>query len=103
MNLIWGTGGTTLFDFYSIHHVVWFVAITLVLTPIFNKHTWAAIIAVAFVWEMFEHWVVINIPWFPFAGKELFVNKVIGDSISDLLGFLIALVAIKSIRKMKDE
>jgi len=103
MNLIWGTGGTTLFDFYSMHHVVWFIAITLVLTPIFEKRAWIAIIAVAFMWEVFEHWVASNVPGFPFAGKELFINKVIGDSISDLLGFLIAMIAIKSIRKSANE
>lgn len=101
MNLIWGSGGTTLFDFYSIHHIVWFISITTVLYPVFKKYTWAAAISIAFMWEVFEHWVVENIPDFPFAGKEEFINKVIGDSISDFIGFLIAYLVVRSIGKQK--
>jgi L-lactate permease len=101
MSFIWGSGGTTLFDYYSLQHIVWFVAITIVLIPIFEKHTWMAVLAVAFMWEVFEHWVVLNVPGFPFAGKEEFINKIVGDSISDLIGFLIALITAKAIRKQK--
>jgi len=102
MSWIWGSGGTTLFDFYSLHHVVWFIAITTVLYPIFKKNTWAAAIAVAVMWEVFEEWVVTHVPGFPFAGKEMLINKVIGDSLSDGLGFLIAFLVIKSIRNEKN-
>jgi len=102
MNWIWGSGGTTLFDFYSLHHIVWFIAITTVLYPVFKKKVWAAALAVAFIWEMFEHWVVNNMPSFPFAGKEEFINKIVGDSISDFLGFLIAYLVISAIRKQKN-
>lgn len=98
MNLIWGSGGTTLFDIYSIHHVVWFIAITTILIALFREHAWLGALAVLVVWEVFEEWVCVNIPGFPFAGKELWINKIIGDSISDLVGFLIALLAVKSIR-----
>lgn len=101
MSIIWGSGGTSLFDFYSIHHVVWFVAITTVLVAIFRQYAWMGALAVLVVWEVFEHWVCINVPGFPFAGKELWINKVVGDTISDLVGFLIAMVAIKSIRNWK--
>ena len=57
------------------------------------------VVGIAFMWEVFEHWVVQNIPNFPYAGSELFINKIVGDTISDLIGFLIAMLAIRSIRK----
>ena len=99
MELIWGSGGHSLFDFYSLHHVVWFVAITTVLTAIFREQAWIAVLAVAIMWEIFEQWVAVNVPGFPFAGKEALINKLVGDSISDVLGFLIALLAIRSIKR----
>jgi hypothetical protein len=102
MSLIWGSGGTSLFDFYSIHHVVWFIAITTILVAIFREHAWLGALAILIVWEVFEEWVSVNIPGFPFAGKELWINKIIGDTISDLVGFLIAMLSIKSIRNWKN-
>jgi len=60
-------------------------------------------VGIAFMWEVFEHWVVQNIPNFPYAGNELFINKIVGDTISDLIGFLIAMLAIRSIRKDENE
>ena len=103
INWLWGSGGTSLFDFYSLHHIVWFVALTLLLYTIFRQHAWMGAIAIAFVWEIFEKWVVVNVPNFPFVGNELFINKVIGDSISDCIGFLIAILLIKVIRKSENE
>lgn len=100
---LWGSGGTTLFDFYSLHHMVWFIAITLPLYTIFKKHAWAGAVAIAFMWEIVEKWLVVNVPSFPFAGNELFINKVIGDSISDCIGFLIAILLIRVIRKSEYE
>ena len=99
MSWLWGSGGTTMFDYYSLHHIVWFVAITVALYPVFKKHTWAGVVSIAFMWEVFEHWVVINVPNFPFAGKEQFINKFVGDTISDLIGFFIAVLIIREIRK----
>ena len=98
MSWIWGSGGTTLFDIYSLQHVVWFIAITLILASMFKDYVWLAAIAVAIMWEIFEHWVVHNFSWFPFAGKEELINKTIGDPISNLIGFLIAMYCIKCIR-----
>lgn len=98
MNLLWGKSGTALFDIYSLHHIVWFIAITLLLYAVFRKYAWLGAISIAFMWEIFEQWVVNNVPDFPYAGNEMFINKVIGDTISDLIGFLIAMVAIWSIK-----
>ena len=99
MDLIWSKAGTSLFDTYSLHHVVWFIAITVMLYSVFRRHAWLGVVGIAFMWEVFEHWVVQNIPNFPYAGSELFINKIVGDTISDLIGFLIAMLAIRSIRR----
>ena len=99
MDILWGKAGHALFDFYSLHHVVWFIALTLILTAIFRDKAWLAVMAVAVMWEIFEKWVAVNVPGFPFAGKEEIINKVVGDPISNLIGFLIAMIAIRSIRR----
>lgn len=91
------------FDVYSLQHIVWFIAITLLLTPVFRKNTWGAVLALAFIWEVFEFWVVDHIASFPFAGHEGWLNKLVGDPVSNFLGFLIANRIINSIRKQKDE
>lgn len=101
MDIIWGSGGNSIFDVYSLHHVVWFIAITTILTAIFRQHAWLGALAVLVMWEIFEGWVAVHVPGFPFAGKELWINKIIGDTISDFIGFSIALLAIRSIRKWK--
>jgi hypothetical protein len=98
---IWGSGGVSMFDTYSLHHIVWFIAITVLLTAIFRQHAWMGVLAILIMWEVFESWVCINVPGFPYAGKEQFINKVIGDTISDAIGFGIAMLSIRSIRKWK--
>lgn len=106
MDLSWlisSRGGTSLFDPYSLYHIVFFIAITTILYPVFRKHVWIAIVALTFVWEVFEKWVVLGIPGFPYAGQEMFINKCVGDPISNLLGFLIAIFTIKTIRKIEYE
>jgi hypothetical protein len=106
MDLSWlisSGGGISLFDPYSLYHFVFFIAITTVLYPIFRKQVWGAVLALTFIWEVFEEWVVTNITSFPYAGPELFINKCIGDPISNLLGFLVAIFVIKMIRKIEHE
>jgi len=102
MDLIWGSGGTSLFDVYSIHHIVWFISITTIMAAIFRQHAWLGALSILIVWEVFEEWVCVHVPGFPFAGQELWYNKIIGDTISDVIGFLIAMLIIKSIRNWKD-
>ena len=91
-----------MFDVYSLQHIVWFIAITLLLTPVFGKNTWGAVLALAFVWEVFEFWVVDHIASFPFAGHEGWLNKLLGDPASNLFGFFIANRIIKSLREKKN-
>ncbi len=103
MDLIWGKGGSTIFDHYSIHHIIWFMAITLLVETIFKKKGIFIAIGIAILWEILEYWISSNFPSFPFAGKEEFVNKVIGDPISDLIGFVLADICIRKIKRRKCE
>lgn len=104
MTWLWSSGGgASLFDPYSLYHIVFFIALTTILYPIFQRHVWGAILSIAFVWEVFEEWIVSNMPAFPYVGNEQFINKCIGDPISDLVGFGIAIMAIRFIRKIEYE
>jgi len=96
-------GGHSVFDPYSLVHIVWFIALTTVFALVFRKHVWLAMLGLAFVWELLELWIVDNFPWFPFVGKEDFINKAIGDPICDFLGFYIAWICIKQIRRWKED
>jgi guanosine-3',5'-bis(diphosphate) 3'-pyrophosphohydrolase len=97
MTWLWGRfGGHALFDPYSIQHVVWFFAITVALAAARRKHIWAWVLGLAAAWEVAEWWIVDNMPGFPFAGREDLVNKVVGDPVSDVAGFLLGWFAIKA-------
>lgn len=98
MEWLWGRyGGHTLFDPYSLQHIVWFFAITISLAALRRRHIWAWVLGFAVLWEFVEWWIVDHMPNFPFVGKEDWVNKVIGDPISDVVGFLLGMVAIRAV------
>lgn len=104
MNWLWSSGGGgSIFDPYSLYHIVFFITLTLLLYPVFEKNVWAAVLSLAFVWEVCEYWINENIPWFPYVGKENWYNKIIGDPISNFIGFLIAMYLINKIRKIENE
>lgn len=104
MDWIWSNGGgTALFDVYSLQHIVWFIAVTTILYCIYERHAIIAVVAVAIMWEIFEFWVVRNLEWFPFAGSEEMINKMIGDPISNMIGFLIANYCINCIRNNNEQ
>lgn len=106
MDLAWlwsRGGGGSMFDPYSLYHLVFFIALTLIFYTIFEEYVWAAALAIAFMWEICEYWVAANISWFPYVGTESLINKCIGDPISNFIGFLIAIFLIKKIRKMEYE
>ena len=92
-------GGHSVFDQYSLVHIVWFIALTTIFIPIFKKKTWLAMAGLGIVWETLELWIYNNIPWLPYVGSEDFCNKWIGDIFCDVVGFLIAWYCIK---KSKD-
>jgi hypothetical protein len=94
-------GGGSIFDPYSLYHIVFFLALTITFYPLFEQHVWLVAIAIAFSWEVCEYWINVNLPWFPYVGSESLWNKCIGDPISNLIGFLFAMYLIKKIRKME--
>lgn len=98
MDLIWGCCGKALFDVYSLNHFGWFVAITLMMYPILRRHTIFGVIAVMAFWELAEI-VIAKYSTFPLAGHENWINKVVGDPISNLMGFTIAILLIKHIER----
>ena len=98
MEWLWGApGGRSLFDPYSLQHIVWFFAITIALASFGLRRLWAWAIVVAVSWELFEWWVVDAVPSFPFVGREDVINKVVGDPISDFLGFVLAHYAMRAV------
>ena len=96
---LWGGGGGTMFDAYSLHHAVWLTTLTLINVAIFGKRWWIGILILVVGWEIFEGWAASNVENFPFVGKEEPINKIIGDSISDAIGIIIALISIRRIKK----
>lgn len=100
MDWLWGCCGRALFDVYSLNHFGWFVAITLMIYPLFRSKTIWGVMAVMAFWELLEI-VVAKYSNFPLAGHEDLINKVIGDPISNFLGFLLAITIIKHIEREK--
>jgi len=98
MDWLWGRfGGHALFDPYSLQHVVWFFAITVALAALRQRNIWAWVLGFAAAWEVAEWWIVDNVPDFPYVGKEDLINKAVGDPISNIVGFLLGLAAIKAV------
>jgi len=98
MEWLWGRyGGHAMFDPYSLQHVVWFFAITVALAALRFRHIWAWVLGFAAIWEIAERWIVDHVPNFPFVGKEDWINKAVGDPISDIAGFLLGMVAIRAV------
>jgi hypothetical protein len=100
MDFFWGINGHSLFDPYSLQHIVWFFAITVALAACGARRVWIWGAFVALGWEIFE-WLVAGTS-FPFAGKEEFWNKVVGDTISDAVGLLLAAWAVRAIRRKEE-
>ncbi len=101
MEWLWADGGGgALFDPYSLHHLVWFFAITVALAAMRLRRLWPWVFGIAALWELAESWIVDNLPGFPFVGREGLINKMVGDPISDLAGFALGLLAVRAVRAM---
>jgi len=100
MDFLWGINGRSLFDPYSLQHLVWFFAITVALAACGARRVWIWGACIALGWEVFE-WLVAGTS-FPFAGEEQFLNKVVGDTLSDAAGFLLAALAVRAIRRKEE-
>ena len=100
MDWLWSCCGKALFDVYSLNHFGWFIAITLVIYPLLRRYTIYGVMAVMVCWELAEV-VIAKYSTFPLAGHEDWINKVVGDPISNFLGFFLALLIIKHIEREK--
>ncbi|MGW8178058.1 MAG: hypothetical protein ACWGQW_04590 [bacterium] len=100
MDWLWGCCGKALFDVYSLNHFGWFIALTLMIYPILRRHTIFGVAAIMVFWELVEV-VIAKYSTFPLAGHEDWRNKIVGDPISNLMGFLLAMAIIKHIEKEK--
>lgn len=94
-------GGNSLFDPWSLYHIIFFIAITLILYSIIDKNIWLYVLIISILWEICEYWLVNNISQFPYVGHESLINKWIGDPISNFFGYFIAIWLIDKIRKRK--
>lgn len=56
------------------------------------------LIVITITWEVIEFYLASHFPSFPFVGKEEFINKVIGDPISNIAGYYLAKTSINRIR-----
>ena len=98
MDWLWGCCGKALFDVYSLIHFGWFMAITLMVYPILKRSTIYGVLAIMAFWEIVEV-VIAKYSDFPLAGHEDWINKIVGDPISNLLGFFLAIALIKYIEQ----
>lgn len=103
MSWLWGTAGHSLFDQYSLLHFAWFFVLTAVAAAVVKRHLWLWALGAAVIWETFEQWAVQYLSPIPFVGREEWTNWLVGDSLSDLFGFLIALLVIRTLRRQGEE
>jgi len=99
MKWLWGVTGYSLFDPYSLLHFAWFFVLTTIISAIVKRHIWLWAIGSAIVWEAFEQWAVQNLPPISFVGYEKWMNWLVGDSLSDLAGFLVAILIVRVLRR----
>lgn len=101
-DLLWSSsGGTGVFDVYSVNHIVCFISLTLILYNIFKHKTWIVCILLTIGWEVLEGMLSFYLPIIPLVGQEAYINKVVGDPISNLIGFSISMYFIKRIENEK--
>jgi hypothetical protein len=91
----YGTMGESVFDRYSFVHAFMFVWVAIVLASfVRNRLVLLVLVAVcACAWETFESVVLTDLAIEPFTGTETVRNRYIGDTISDMSGYLTFLCA----------
>ena len=100
MDVLWGVNGVSLFDPYSLQHLVWFFALTVVLAACGARRVWIWGACLAAAWEVAECFLAGTA--FPFAGHEQLLNKLVGDTLSDAAGLLLAALAVRAIRRKEE-
>ena len=101
-DLAWwyGTMGESVFDRYSFVHAFIFVWVAVALA-LFLRNPLELFVSMAFLavsWEFFESHVLTGLQLDQFAGTETVRNRYIGDTLSDLAGYVTFLAAAWSVR-----
>jgi hypothetical protein len=102
-DLAWwyGTMGESVFDRYSFAHAFAFVWVAIVLA-LFARNPLELFVMVALsaaAWESFESNVLTELAIEPFTGTETVRNRYIGDTISDMAGFVTFFAAALAVRR----
>lgn len=103
MTWLWGWVGHSVFDQYSMLHFAWFFVLTSIAAAIVRKHVWLWALGCAVLWETFEQWAVRYLDPIPFVGREEWPNCLVGDSLSDLAGFLTAMLVVRALRRQGEK
>jgi hypothetical protein len=92
--------GQSVFDRYSFAHAFAFVWVALVLALLARNplELFVMVALSAAAWESFESNVLTELAIEPFQGTETLRNRYIGDTISDLSGYVTFLAAAWSVR-----
>jgi hypothetical protein len=96
----YGTMGESVFDRYSFAHAFAFVWVAIVL-GYFARNPLELFVILALcagAWETFESEVLTTLAIEPFTGTETLRNRYIGDTISDLSGYVTFLCAAWVVR-----
>ena len=96
----YGTMGESVFDRYSFVHAFMFVWVAIIMAQFCRNPLELLVVMVlcAAAWETFESVVLTDLAFEPFTGTESVRNRYIGDTISDLAGYVTFLAAIWTVR-----
>lgn len=97
VNFAWGQDGISMFDQFSLHHAAWLFLITTILYAMKVKKPLLWVLFITIGWEISEYLLVTIFNNVPFAGHERFINKCIGDPISNFIGAFISIWAVRII------
>jgi len=96
----YGTMGESVFDRYSFVHAFMFIWVAIVLAS-FCRNPLELFVVMALcagAWETFESVVLTSWAIEPFTGTESIRNRYIGDTISDMSGYVTFLAAAWTVR-----
>ena len=97
----YGTMGESVFDRYSFAHAFAFVWVAIFIS-LFVRGLIAVLVILALcagAWETFESHVLVGLAIEPFGGTETPRNRYIGDTISDMSGYITFVLAVWSARR----
>lgn len=93
--------GESVFDRYSFVHAFMFVWVAIVMAQVCRNpfELFVVMVLCAAAWETFESVVLTDLAIEPFTGTESVRNRYIGDTISDMAGYVTFLAAAWTARR----